>query len=151
MRRRRKRRREEEPCGTCIRGRGKKAGQGFFFWMGCRWEERTGPVTCGNHPHPVCLRFIIFLIHRHITRCLRPLLIPLLKRLQLLWARGKTEQAHGEEEREVFEGPGPATPTDPRERESESEGDRIMYRKRINLIFLTCIFERSRSGGRPRA
>lgn len=96
-RRRRRRRREEGPCGTCIRGRGSKAVTGREGRGGAIWAVPTGggrrPVTCGNQPHPVRLRFIIFLIPRHITRFLGPLLIVLLKPLQLLLASGKTERA----------------------------------------------------------
>lgn len=84
-----------EGCGTCIRGVGrgekkeereKKAG---WFWG--EWEERMRPVTCGNHPYPICLHFIIFLISITSHTSSAPFHL-LIKVLQLLWAWRKQRE-----------------------------------------------------------
>lgn len=57
-------------------------------------EGRMRPVTCGCHPHPIYLHFIISLISitSHISS---PPFHLLIKVLQLLWAWGKQRDREG--------------------------------------------------------
>lgn len=81
--------------------RGKRAGAGGrvgvakevvrkIRFLGER-EEKMRPVTCGSHPHPIYLHFIISLISLTSHTSSPPFHL-LIKVLQLLWARGKTER-----------------------------------------------------------
>ena len=61
-------------------------------------EERMRPVTCGSHPHPIYLHFIISLISI-TSHTSSPSFHLLIKVLQLLWARGKQRGREREGER----------------------------------------------------
>lgn len=53
-----------------------------------RGRRKMRPVTCGSHPHPIYLHFIIALISITSHTSLTPFHL-LIKVLQLLWAEGK--------------------------------------------------------------
>lgn len=55
-------------------------------------EERMRPVTCGSHPHPIYLHFIISLISITSHTSFSPFHL-LIKVLQLLWAQGKQRES----------------------------------------------------------
>lgn len=108
-RRRRKRRREEAPCGTCIRGRGKKAGQVFFFFFvvggvsgvganGRRGRDLSPVATI--HIQSVPVSSPASRPPHHTPP--RPAFHPLIKATPTFMGSGKTEQVHGDEEEGRF-------------------------------------------------
>lgn len=70
-----------------------------FLFLGGEREERMRPVTCGSHPQPIYLRFIISLISITSHTSSPPFHL-LIKVLQLLWARGKQRGRRNDKERE---------------------------------------------------